>query len=87
MWTLLAEPEKRIQAFATKCLRQLLRISYLERRTSDWMRSKINSLVGPQEPLLVTAERRELARFGLVTRHNSLTILQGTLKGGQRRGW
>jgi hypothetical protein len=38
--------------------------------------------VAPQEPLLATVERRKLAWFGHVTRHNSLckTILQSTLE-------
>ena len=34
-WTLLADSEKRIQAFETKCLRKLLRIFYLEHKTND----------------------------------------------------
>ena len=52
------------------------------------VRSEINFLVSPQEPPLATVERRKLAWFGHVTRHDSLskTILQGTLEGGQRRG-
>ena len=41
-WTLLADSEKRIQAFETKCLWELLHISYLEHKTNDWMRSNIN---------------------------------------------
>ena len=71
-WTLLADSEeeeeggggrgKRIQAFETKCLRKLLRISYLEHKTNDWFRSKINFLVVPQEPLLATVRRRKLVR-------------------------
>ena len=64
---------ERIQAFKTKCLRKLLRISYLEHKTNDWVRSKINFLVGPQEPLLATDKRRKLAWFGHVTRHDSLS--------------
>ena len=47
-WTLLANFEQRIQAFETKCMRKLLRISYLEYKTNLWVRSKINFLVGPQ---------------------------------------
>ena len=47
-WTLLAYSEKRIQAFKTKCLRKLLRISYLDHKTTDWVLSKIKSLAGPQ---------------------------------------
>ena len=53
-WTLLVDSEKRIQAFETKCLRKLLRISDLGHETNDWVRGKINFLVGPQEPLPVT---------------------------------
>ena len=68
--------KKKIQAFETKCLRNFLHIY----KTNDWVRSKINFLVGPQEPLLATVKRRKLAWFWRVTRHNSLfkTILQGT---------
>ena len=66
-WSLLAESGKRIQAFETKCLRKLLRIPYLEYKTSDWVRSKISFIVGPQEPLLATAKRQKSAWFGHVT--------------------
>ena len=87
-WTLLADWKKRMQALETKCMRKLLRISYLEHKTNDWVRSKISFPVGPQEPLLATVRRRELAWLGHVTRHDSLsrTVLQGTLEGGCRRG-
>ena len=60
-WTLLANSENKIQAFETKCLREFFRISHLEHKTNDWVRSKINSLVGPQEPLLATVKIRKLA--------------------------
>ena len=52
------------------------------------MWGKISFLVGPQEPLLLTVKRQKLARFGHVTRHDSLckTILQGTLEGRRRLG-
>ena len=65
-------------------MRKLLRISNLEHQTKDWVWSKINFLVDPQEPV----KRWKLARFGHVTRHESLskTILQGTLEGERRRG-
>ena len=32
-----------------KCMRKILRISYLEHKTNDWEWSKINFFVGPQE--------------------------------------
>ena len=86
--TCLLTLKKSIQAFETKCLEKLLRIFYLEHTTNDWVWSKINFLLGPQEPLLPTAKRRKFAWFGQVTRHDSLskTILQDTLEGGRRRG-
>ena len=61
---------------------------FLGHKTNDLARNKINSLVGPQEPLLATVRRRKLAWFGHVTRHDSLskTIIQGTMEGGRRRG-
>ena len=80
---MLADFQKMAQALETKCLRKLLRISYLEHKINDWVRSKINFLVVPQEPFQATVERRKLAWFGHVTRHDSLskTIPQGTLAG------
>ena len=87
-WTLLADSEKRIQAVETKCMRKLLRISYFAHETNDWVRGEISSIVGPQERLLTTVERRKLAWFGHVERHDSLskTILQGILEGERCRG-
>ena len=77
-----ADSEKRSQAFETKCMRKVLCISYLEHKTNNWVWSKINFLVGLQEPLLATVKRRKLAWFGHVTRVDSLsnTILQGILE-------
>ena len=73
------------ESFKMKCLRELLRTSYSEHKTNDWVRSKINSLVGPQEHLLATVKRWKLARFGHVTCHNNFSkiILQGPLEGQQ----
>ena len=78
--TVLADSEKRIQAFETKCLQKLFGISYLKQKTSDWVQSKIYFLVDPKKPLLAHVKRRKLAWFGHVTHHDSLskTILQGT---------
>ena len=87
-WTLLAETERRIQAFEMKSMRKLLRISYLERKTNEFVQDQVTRLVGPQEPLLATVKRRKLQWFGHTTRHDGLskTILQGTVEGGRRRG-
>ena len=77
-----------------KCMRKLQRISYLERKTNELVRARVQSFVGPREPLLATVKRRKLQWFGHVTRHDpfSKTILQGTVEGGrkhdrQRKSW
>ena len=59
-----------------------------ELKPNDCVRSKINTLVGPQKLLLATVKRRKLAWFGHVTCNDSLpkTILQSTLENGRRRG-
>jgi len=87
-WTLSAELERRIQAFENKCHRRLLKISYKEHKTNNYVKEEIKKCVGPQEPLLSTIKRRKLMCFGHTTRHNTLakTILQGTVEGKRRRG-
>ena len=45
----------------------------LSHKTNDWVRSKINFLMGPQEPLPATVERQKLATCGHVTRHAILS--------------
>ena len=77
-----------IEAFETKCFRRLLGISWTDRKTNDFVREQVNSLAGPQEPLLSIVKKRKLSWFGHVTRQNTLpkTVLQGTLEGGRRRG-
>ena len=59
--SLLADCEKRIQAFKSKCLRNCLCISYLEHKTKDRVQSKFNFLVGSQEPVLATVKKLRLA--------------------------
>ena len=84
--------EKRIKAFETT--RKLLHISYMEHKTNIWVWSKINFIVGSQEPLLATVKSRKVAWFRHVTHLDSLskTIFQGALEGGlhcgrQRKCW
>ena len=64
----------------------MLRISWLDKKTNDFVRVKVTSLAGPQEPLLATVKRRKLTWFGHVTRHNSLpkTVLQGKAAAGDK---
>ena len=87
-WTLTADLEKRIQAFEHKCFRKLLRISYTEHKTNEFVRQEVIKYAGRHEPLLATVRQRKLAWYGHVSRHGSLskTILQGTVDGKRLRG-
>ena len=87
-WTLKAEDERRIRTFETKSFRKLLKISYRERRTNEFVIGEVTRLAGKQEPLLATVKRRKMIWFGHVNRHNTLskTILQGTVEGRRKRG-
>ena len=62
-------------------------IQAVEKTVRGNVSSKINFLVGLQEPLLTTVERQRLARCEHVMRYNGQckTILQGTLRGRRRR--
>ena len=66
----------------------------MEHKTNDWVRSKINFIVGPQKPLLATVKRRKLAWFGHVTHCNSISKLSfralwevGDSVAGRRKCW
>lgn len=64
--------EERIPAFENKWLRRLLRVPYWKHKNNDYVRIKFKGLVGWQESLLTTINRRKMAWSGQVTRHKSL---------------
>ena len=71
--TLLADTEKRLQAFENKCMRKLLQISYTEHRTNEEVWDSVALCVGIQEPLLTAVKRRKMAWYGHTVRHNTLS--------------
>ena len=79
--------KKKLQVFETKCMRKLLRISYLEHKTNNWVRSKISFLVSPREPLLATVKRRKLAWCGYVTPQQPLQKHPSGHLGGRATPW
>ena len=87
-WTLTADLQRRIQAMEMRCYRRLLNISYTEHITNEEVRNRIERVIGPYEDLLTTVKRRKLKWYGHVSRSSGLskTIMQGTVKGGRRRG-
>ena len=87
-WTLTAELQRRIQAIAMRCYRKMLHISYKDHVTNEQVRVKIQQAIGPHEDLLTIVKRRKMQWYGHVSCSSGLakTILQGTVKGGKRRG-
>ena len=71
-----------------RCFRKLLGISYRDHITNDEQRARIGNAIGPYEDFLTSVKRRKLKWYGHVTLSSGRvkTILQGTVKGGRRRG-
>ena len=86
-WTLIAELQKRIQAMALRCYRNILHISYKDHVTNEEVRAKMQRTIGSHEDLTMV-QRRKLQWYGHVSRSSGLakSILQGTVKGGRRQG-
>ena len=67
-WTLTADLERRIKAFEHTCYRRVLRISYTEHRTNEFVRQQVTNYSGRQEPLLATVKPRKLALYDHISR-------------------
>ena len=87
-WTLTAELQRRIQTMEMRCYRKILHISYKDHVTNEEVRTKIQQATGPHEGLLTIGKRSKLQWYRHVSRSSGLakTILQGTVKGGRRKG-
>ena len=91
-WTLTAEIERRIQALEMRCYRRLLNISYKDHVTNEEVRNRIQNATGVQigvyDDLLTMVKKRKLRWYGHISRSSGMakTILQGTVKGANRRG-
>ena len=87
-WTLTADIQRRIQAIEMRCYRKLLGIHYTDHVTNQAVRNKITQAIGPHDSLIKIVKKRKLKWYGHVSRTTGLakTILQGTVRGGRRRG-
>ena len=87
-WTLTAELQRRIQVVEMRCYHKIPHISHKDHVTNEEVRAKIQQAIGPHEDLLTIVKRRNLQRYGHVSRSSDLakTILQGTVKGERRQG-
>ena len=87
-WTLTAEIERKVQTVEMRSFRRLIDILYKDHITNEEVQSRIRKAIGPYEELLSTVKRRKMKWYGHVTRAPGLakTVLQGTVRGGIRRG-
>ena len=86
-WTLIAEYEKRTQAFEVRCYRRLLNISYKDHVTNEEVRRKIQAAMGEYDEILTLVKKRKLRWLSHVSWSFGLTkkIIHGTVK-GKRKG-
>ena len=83
--TLTVELQRRIQAMDMRCHCKILGISCKDHVTNEEVRAKIQQAIGPLEDLTIV-KRGKLQWYCHVSCSSAKTILQGTVKGGRRRG-
>ncbi|KAG1701268.1 Blood vessel epicardial substance-B [Nymphon striatum] len=83
-WVLKTSDKKKIDAFEIWCYRRLLRISWTERKTNEWVLDKI----GNPESLRTKLSRRKMSFVGHIFRSNDIDkeLLMGTVYGNGGRG-
>ena len=76
--------KKRVDAFELGCYRRLLRVSWMERKTNNWVLEKIGSVLTLRK---ILAERT-MWFFGHIVRKNGeeKRLMQGKMEGKRRRG-
>jgi len=65
-WTLRKNEETRLDAFETKGMRKILRVSWTAKKTSEWVLNK----AGVKRELLDTVKARKLAYYMATSRGN-----------------
>ena len=85
-WTINKRDEDRIKAFEMKCIRKILRISWTEKKTNEW----VLETAGVERSLLESIKRRKMSYFGHIMRKQGdcleKEIMQGTVPGTRARG-
>src|SRR6218665_267143 len=89
-WTIKKRDERRIEAFEIKCIRRILRVSWTQKKTNEW----VLETAGMERGLLNMIKRRKLSYFG----HVGLGLMrkegdclekesmQGTTPGARKQG-
>jgi len=84
-WTPRKNEETRLDAFAMKALRKILRVSWTAKKTNEWVLNK----AGVKREQLDTVKTRKLAYYGHTMRKQGSClekeIMQGTMPGARKR--
>ena len=86
-WTLRKQEEKMIQAFEMWLWRRVLRVSWTERRTNEWVRERVG--VREEHGLLREVKRRKMRKYRHWKRRGESLVLasvEGEAEGRGRRG-
>lgn len=83
-WTFSPKVEKKVKAFEMWTYRRLLRVSWQDRRTNEWVLQQI----GSKQTLLPQLVRRKMKFFGHAIRHDKIekSVIQGKVEGSRGRG-
>jgi len=84
-WAMTKNDRKRVDAFELWCYRRLLKVSWKDKRTNNWVLNEI----GTQPMLRSSIDSRKLSYFGHVCRKDGSLeklIMQGMVEGSRRRG-
>ena len=84
-WAMTLTDRKHVDAFEMWCYRRLLRVSWMDKRTNDW----VLETIGTELMLRKNIDSRKLRYFGHVSRKDGSVeklIMQGKVEGKRRRG-
>lgn len=85
-WTIKRSDEERINGFEMKGLRQIMRVSWMAKKTNEWVLEQL----GTERQMLNDIKTRKLKYFGHVMRKKGecleKEIMQGTTYGARARG-
>ena len=80
---------RKLKAFEMKCYRRMLKITWKERKTNEYVWNKVTEILGERpEPVMDVIMRRKLKYFGHQVRRNGMAraLIEGNFEGDRGRG-
>jgi hypothetical protein len=88
-WTISKCDEQRLQAFEMKTYRRMLGISWKEKKTNEWVKTRIQGICGYEpEGLVEMVKKRKFQYFGhcVCDGETRRAVMEGGMQGKCRRG-